>query len=48
MYNEENNEEIRIEDQKEMGIKSYIDSRTGLVHQDYSWFFEHSCGDDQD
>lgn len=48
MYNEENNEEIRIEDQKEMEIKSYIDSRTGLVHQDYSWFFGHSCGDDQD
>lgn len=49
MYDERNIEEVKIEDQKsEEEIKSYIDSRSGLVYQDYSWFFGHSCGDDED
>lgn len=48
MYDERNIEEVKIQDQKTEEIKSYIDSRTGLIHQDYSWFFDHSCGDDED
>lgn len=49
MYNEENNEEIRIQDKEtEMEIKSYLDLKTGLVHQDWSGFFSHSLNDDQD
>lgn len=48
MYDERNIEEVKIEDQKTEEIKSYIDIKSGLIHQDYSWFFDHSCGDDED
>lgn len=48
MYYDERNEEVKIENQKPEEIKSYIDIKTGLVYQDFSWFFDHSCGDDED
>jgi non-homologous end joining protein Ku len=48
MYDERNIEEVKIEDQKTEEIKSYVDSKTGLIYQDYSYFFGHSCGDDDD
>jgi non-homologous end joining protein Ku len=48
MYDERNIEEVKIEDQKTEEIKSYVDSKTGLIYQDYSYFFSHSCGDDDD
>lgn len=48
MYDERNIEEAKIQDQKTEEIVSYVDSKTGLIYQDYSYFFGHSCGDDED
>lgn len=51
MYNEEKNIEnngIEIKDQKTEEIRSYVDIRSGLVHQDYSYFFSQNCGDEND
>lgn len=48
MYDERNIDEVKIQDQKTEEIVSYVDSKTGLIYQDYSYFFGHSCGDDED
>jgi hypothetical protein len=49
MCNDERNiDEVKIQDQKTEEIVSYVDSKTGLIYQDYSYFFGHSCGDDED
>ena len=41
------NNEIRNQNNEEK-IKSYIDTRTGLIVQDFSWFFDKNLGDDED
>jgi hypothetical protein len=49
MYDERNIENNEIGNQNnEETIKSYIDMRTGLIHQDFSWFFDQNLGDDED